>query len=549
VTDSPQSRRWAALRAALLNPELIEGRATGALLIAAGLLVALTLALPHPATPHTAAISVLAVAMAFAGLVFLVFESSVRHWMVHAALGATVAVVGILIYASQVAAGQYGSIFVWVVLLSAYLFPRRIAFRHLAWLLGCYAVALSAVPETAGYSTVTRWILTAVSLSVVSALTSTLVAMRAMADEKANRFFELSVDMLCTADTDGYFVDLNAAWEKTLGYSEAELRSRPFVEFVHPEDRELTAKEAERLFAGGITVDFSNRYLAKDGSWRWLEWKSVMSPEDGLIYARATDVTERHRVEAERREAVAAMERANADLKSFAYVASHDLGEPLRTIAGFAQLLEKRYEDKVDEQGRDYIRRMIGGVDRMQTLIRDLLTFSRAGRDDVDRKPVDTADLVEEITMDLERAIRDADAEMSVGELPTVEADRQQLRQVFQNLISNAIKFQDGGRPRVVVSAQAVDGGWLFEVADNGIGIEPQYRDKIFDAFERLHGRDDYAGTGIGLAVCQRIVQRHGGDIHVEEGIDGGSRFVFRIADADAGLAGAREGSTDLVEA
>jgi light-regulated signal transduction histidine kinase (bacteriophytochrome) len=228
------------------------------------------------------------------------------------------------------------------------------------------------------------------------------------------------------------------------------------------------------------------------------------------------------------------MERANADLKSFAYVASHDLGEPLRTISGFAQLLEKRYADVVDDQGRDYIRRMTGGVERMQTLIRDLLAFSRAGRDSVDRKAVDTRELVEEIALDLEGAISEADAELRIGELPTVQADRQQLRQVFQNLISNAIKFQDGRRPRVAVSAQSVDGGWLFRIADNGIGVEPEYREKIFDAFERLHGRDDYAGTGIGLAVCQRIVQRHGGEIHVEDGMEGGSSFVFRIADPSA---------------
>jgi PAS domain S-box-containing protein len=533
VNDSSKTGGWGALRGALLKRESLEGRATGALLIASALLVGLTLALPHPSTPHTAVLISLAGGMAAAGLLFVLFEGSVRHWMAHAALAATASIVALLIYESGISAGQFGTIFVWATLLAAYLFPRRIAFAHLAWLLLCYGVALSQVPSAGGYSPVTKWILTVVSLGVVSALTSSLVARQTRADEKNRRFFDLSVDMLCTADTDGYFVDLNAAWEKTLGYSMAELRAKRFVDFVHPDDRPHTEAESANLYAGGVTIDMDNRYIAKDGSSRWLRWRAVFSPEDQLIYARATDVTDRHRIESERREAVAAMERANTDLKSFAYVASHDLGEPLRTIAGFAQLLEKRYDDKVDEQGRDYIRRMTGGVERMQTLIRDLLTFSRAGRDDVDRAPVDTAELVEEVTMDLDGAISENGAELRIGELPTVPADRQQLRQVFQNLISNAIKFQNGRSPQIEISARDADDGWLFKVADNGIGIEPQYRDKIFDAFERLHGRDDYAGTGIGLAVCQRIVQRHGGDIHVESGIDGGSSFVFRIGNGN----------------
>jgi light-regulated signal transduction histidine kinase (bacteriophytochrome) len=293
-------------------------------------------------------------------------------------------------------------------------------------------------------------------------------------------------------------------------------------------------EESAHLHAGGVTADMDNRYIAKDGSIRWLRWTAVFSPEDQLIYARATDITARHQVETERAAAVEAMERANADLKSFAYIASHDLGEPLRTIAGFAQLLEKRYQDQVDEQGRDYIRRMVGGVDRMQGLIRDLLAFSRAGRDAIERKPVDTAGLVEEIRLDLGGAIDESEAELLVGDLPTVQADANQLRQVFQNLISNAIKFRNGKRPRVEVTARSVTDGWLFTVSDNGIGIEPQYREKVFNAFERLHGHDDFEGTGIGLAVCQRIVQRHGGEIHVENGAEGGSRFVFRIADPSA---------------
>ena len=354
--------------------------------------------------------------------------------------------------------------------------------------------------------------------------------LREFEQTKLRRFLELSQDMLCTADLDGYFVDLNPAWQRTLGFGEDELRAQPFVELVHPDDRERTAEEASKIFAGNTTVDFENRYLAKDGSIRWLRWSSVLG-EDGMIYARATDATA-HIVDAAKlRETTQELERSNEELRQFAYIASHDLNEPLRTISGFAQLLQKRYDDQVDEQGRDYIRRMVGGVGRMQVLISDLLRFSRAGHAEADPEPVDSEELVSTIVQDLEKAIADQGAEVRVGVLPTVTGDRNGLQQVFQNLISNAIKFTNGVAPVVEVEAESIATGWRFSISDNGIGIEQRQREKIFGAFERLHSRDDYAGTGIGLAICKKVVERHGGEIHVEDGRDGGSRFVFTILD------------------
>ncbi len=222
---------------------------------------------------------------------------------------------GLLIWESGVAVGQYGSIFVWATLITAYFFPRRLAAIHLAWLLGVYAVTLAAVESTAGYSPLTRWLFTAVSLSVVMALTSAIVARRAKADLHARRFFDLSQDMLCTADMNGYFVELNSAWEDSLGYSDEELRAAPFVELVHPDDRSRTEAETADLFDGQRAVGFENRYLAKDGSWHWLRWSSSLSPDESLIYARATDVTTLKRIESERENLlteVAALARSDA---------------------------------------------------------------------------------------------------------------------------------------------------------------------------------------------------------------------------------------------
>jgi len=287
-------------REELRAPGRSEARAIGALLGAAAGLVVLSLVLPHPSGANIPALLAAAAAMAVAGLLCWTLSRRIPVGLTHLALAATAAVAGLLIYESGVAVGQYGSIFVWATLVAAYFYPRRLAIAHLAWLLGVYAVVLALVEGTGGYSPLTRWLFTAVSLSVVMALTSAVVARRTKADLRARRFFDLSHDLLCTADMKGYFVELNSAWEESLGYSGEELRAGPFLELVHPEDRKRTEAESAGLFEGARTVGFENRYLAKDGSWRWLRWSSTLAPDESLIYARATDVTPLKRVESER---------------------------------------------------------------------------------------------------------------------------------------------------------------------------------------------------------------------------------------------------------
>jgi diguanylate cyclase (GGDEF)-like protein/PAS domain S-box-containing protein len=279
-----------------------EVRAGAALLVAGAGLVALSLVLPHPSGGNQAALSTIAAAMAFAGVLCSIFVSRIPRLAVHAILVVTVGLTGLLVYESGIAAGQYGTIFVWSTLIASYFFPRRVAIAHLGWLLLVYGVALLSVPSTVGYSPLTRWIFSLVSLGVVMVLTTEIVARRARADERARRFFELSRDMLCTANMDGYFVELNDAWTQSLGYTAEELRAIPFVERVHDDDRERTEAEAATLFEGDETSSFENRYLAKDGTWHWLRWSSQLSPDESLIYARAADVTELKRIEAEREE-------------------------------------------------------------------------------------------------------------------------------------------------------------------------------------------------------------------------------------------------------
>lgn len=283
-------------------PSRTRARAAAAVLVAGSALVAISLVLPHPEGADETALVLTALAMAATGGVIWGFAARIPTAVLHLILVGIVAVTGLLIFESGVAVGQYGTIFVWTTLITSFYFPRRIAALHLAWLFAINGVALLLVENTAGYSPLTRWLFTTISLTVVMLMITGIVARRTRADERARHFFDLSRDMLCTSNREGYFVELNDAWTKYLGYSLEELRSTPFVERIHPDDRERTEAEAAGLFEGAETIGFENRYRAKDGTWHWLRWSSQLSPDESMIYARAADVTELKQIEAEREE-------------------------------------------------------------------------------------------------------------------------------------------------------------------------------------------------------------------------------------------------------
>jgi diguanylate cyclase (GGDEF)-like protein/PAS domain S-box-containing protein len=268
-------------------------------------LVALSLILPHPAGGHIIALSATAAGLALVGGICWFLAARIPTVLVHVLLAATVLVAGILIWEAGVAVGQYGTIFVWETLITAYFFPRRIAAIHLGWLLTVYAVSLAVVESTAGYSPVTRWIFTAVSLTVVMLFIGTLVSRRQRADVRARHFFDLSQDMLCTVDMQGRSIEVNSAWERNLGYRAAEMQGRRLLDLTHPDDHAHATEEARRVFNGGVSDSLETRVKAKDGSWHWLRTSSVFEPEEGLVYARSTDVTER-KANAEEREALMA---------------------------------------------------------------------------------------------------------------------------------------------------------------------------------------------------------------------------------------------------
>jgi light-regulated signal transduction histidine kinase (bacteriophytochrome) len=227
------------------------------------------------------------------------------------------------------------------------------------------------------------------------------------------------------------------------------------------------------------------------------------------------------------------LRRSNAELEEFAYVASHDLQEPLRMIASYTELFARRYSGHIDERADKYIYYVTDGARRMQRLIDDLLSISRLGRSKREFAPIDTGALVADVLRGLEAAREKSGADIALGELPMVVGDRTQIGQVFQNLIQNAIKYRSGETPRIRVNAERQGAEWVFSVADNGIGFPMEHERRIFQMFKRLHAREEYEGSGIGLALVKKIVERHRGRVWAESAPGAGSTFLFTLPAAD----------------
>jgi PAS domain S-box-containing protein len=347
-----------------------------------------------------------------------------------------------------------------------------------------------------------------------------------------DRFFGLSAELFCISDTSGRLRQVNSAFTRVLGFPEGELIGKSWFELVHPEDEEITRAERLQLVQHRQgTPEFRNRLRTAADAYRWLEWTSTLAP-DGLIYAVARDVTERKQAQAELERAFADLRLRNEELQSFAFVASHDLQEPLRKIQAFGDRLRAKYADALGEQGQDYLERMEGAASRMQALINDLLDYSRVSTRGRPFAAVDLAAVARGVLSDLETAIDEANATVVVAPLPTLEADASQMRQLLQNLIGNALKFRAPGRDPVVhvdADVHTTEPRVRLTVRDNGIGFDMKYRERIFVPFQRLHGRSQYEGSGVGLAIVRKIVERHRGAIDADGRPGEGATFRIEL--------------------
>ncbi|MDP3274729.1 MAG: PAS domain S-box protein [Deltaproteobacteria bacterium] len=327
------------------------------------------------------------------------------------------------------------------------------------------------------------------------------------AESQRETFFEASRDLLSISSTDGFFKQVNSSFRATLGYSSEELLGQPFVDFIHPEDIASTFAEVAKLASGLPSILFENRYRCNDGSYKWLSWNGTPDPETGLLYAVARDVTQQKLAEQELRRLASDLERSNRELETFASIASHDLQEPLRKIRTFVDRLRSKLGSSLEGEALGYFDRLDSAASRMQELIENILTYSRVTTKAKPFSKIDLNEVLRDVLRDLDLQIERAKGTVSVSPLPTVLADATQMQQLFQNLIVNALKFARPEIPATIRVSWRDDELWI---EDDGVGFEQQYAERIFGIFQRLHGRLEYPGTGIGLAICRKVVERHG---------------------------------------
>ncbi|MFO7535868.1 MAG: ATP-binding protein [Kiritimatiellia bacterium] len=344
--------------------------------------------------------------------------------------------------------------------------------------------------------------------------------------------YELAPMGYCTLSGEGHILEANLTAATLLGVARGELVNQPINRFIAAEDQDVVYLHHKRLFETGEQQACELRMVKADKTIFWARMESTVAAGSagGSVYrVMLSDITERRQVQDRLRMTADELARSNKDLEQFAYVASHDMKEPLRMITGFMTLLRERYDGQLDAKAAEYIRFAEEGGFRMQRLVDDLLAYACVGRNSR-IEAVDVGVVVAEALKNLQAVIAEAGAKVMSDSLPIIRASKMEIMQLFQNLIANAIKFRrDGVSPEIHVSARREGENYLFRVRDNGIGIAPELGSKVFLIFERLHGGGQYPGTGIGLAICKKIVEGHGGKIWFEANEGEGATFCFTM--------------------
>ena len=358
-----------------------------------------------------------------------------------------------------------------------------------------------------------------------------------LSEEKLRTMFESMRDGIVLTDVAGIIIEVNEAAIRMHGHTDkSAMVGRHGIELVAERDHDRVLESAAKQTKGESPKELSETHtlVRADGTeFESESSRSVLRDSAGKVVgfiAAERDVTERKLMQEKLQNALEELKRSNTELQQFAYVASHDMQEPLRMVSSYLTLLARRYKGKLESDGDEFIEFAVDGANRMQGLIEALLLYSRVNTRGQPPEPTECEDVLKQTLNNLQVAIEEKDAEVTHDPLPGIMADRIQMVQLFQNLIGNGIKFQaEGQRPHVHVSAEDAEDDWLFSFRDNGIGIDPQFNERIFTIFQRLQARGEYPGTGIGLSVCKRIVERHGGRIWVESEAGKGATFKFTL--------------------
>jgi len=358
---------------------------------------------------------------------------------------------------------------------------------------------------------------------------------RQSSEARLRSLFEAAPQAILTVSRNGQIALINRRTEEMFGYSRSEIVGQPLETLLPERYRRVHAGHRDGYFAKphtrlmGTGMDLTGR--RKDGTEFPIEvgLSYLDAGEERMALGLITDITERKRAADELSRVNEELRGSNAQLEQFAHVASHDLQEPLRVVTNYLELLQRRYRGQLDSQAHEFIHYAVDGATRMKVSIQDLLSFSRVGTVALNSRTVQSGAMLDDVLVDLKVAIEQSHAIVTADRLPEIVADASLLTRVFQNLIGNAIKFQKNKTPRVHVSARREEAAWIFSVRDNGIGIESRNAARAFRIFERLHSADQYPGTGVGLAISQRIVERHGGKIWLESQLGIGTTFFFTI--------------------
>ncbi len=358
-------------------------------------------------------------------------------------------------------------------------------------------------------------------------------------EEEYSVFFSKVADLFCIASMDGYFLRLNDQWEKALGYSKEELMSKPYLEFVHPDDLSSTMAADTDLTKDMDVLNFVNRFRCKDGSYKWIEWRSY--PLGGRIFGAARDISRRIETEKEIRslnrdlelkveERTAELRHANEELEAFISSVAHDLKAPLRAIEGFNNIIIEDYAKNIDAEGNNLLSRISENTQQMGYLINDLLFYSRIARAEITSTSLDMKKMAQTVYQEIATEEQKQRFSLVVTNLPVAKGDRKLLKQVWENLIDNALKFTDSkNNPQITITGSNTGIVNVYSIKDNGVGFNPKYTTHIFELFNRLHSDEEFEGTGVGLAIVKKIIVRHGGRVWAESIMGHGTELFFSL--------------------